>query len=172
MSKFDAQFAGRLDGQTVLVTGTKGGIGHETARGIGKLWGHGAGTAPSCRRSSTRCRPAGHQRQRQKPVPGRSRRPRISGRCPGTRRHCARGRTEGTQRTGQQRGRRFSSKALSPDGYERTIVINHVALAAVTDGLLDLLRKGLMMSPALAGGQHDRPGRVAGQADHRLELPG
>ena len=32
MSKFDAQFAGRLDGQTVLVTGTtKGGIGHETA---------------------------------------------------------------------------------------------------------------------------------------------
>jgi hypothetical protein len=30
-SKFDAQFAGRLDGQTVLVTGTtKGGIGHET----------------------------------------------------------------------------------------------------------------------------------------------
>ena len=28
MSKFDAQFAGRLDGQTVLVTGTtKGGIG-------------------------------------------------------------------------------------------------------------------------------------------------
>ncbi len=35
MSKFDAQFAGRLDGQTVLVTGTKGGIGHETAQGIG-----------------------------------------------------------------------------------------------------------------------------------------
>ena len=36
MSKFDAQFAGRLDGQTVLVTGTtKGGIGHETAQGMG-----------------------------------------------------------------------------------------------------------------------------------------
>src|ERR1700761_6062308 len=36
MSKFDAQFAGRLDGQTVLVTGTtKGGIGHETAQGAG-----------------------------------------------------------------------------------------------------------------------------------------
>ena len=32
--------------------------------------------------------------------------------------------------------------ALSPDGYERTIAINHVALAALTDGLLDLLRKG------------------------------
>jgi NAD(P)-dependent dehydrogenase (short-subunit alcohol dehydrogenase family) len=39
-------------------------------------------------------------------------------------------------------GAAFSSKALSPDGYERTIAINHVALAAVTDGLLDLLRNG------------------------------
>ena len=35
MSKFDAQFAGRLDGQTVLVTGANGSIGHETAQGIG-----------------------------------------------------------------------------------------------------------------------------------------
>ena len=35
MSKFDAQFAGRLDNQTVLVTGTKGGIGQQTAQGIG-----------------------------------------------------------------------------------------------------------------------------------------
>ena len=39
-------------------------------------------------------------------------------------------------------GAAFSSRALSPDGYERTIAINHVALAALTDGLLDLLRKG------------------------------
>src|SRR6478736_10145946 len=35
MSTFDAQFAGRLDGQTVLVTGAKGSIGYETAKGIG-----------------------------------------------------------------------------------------------------------------------------------------
>jgi NAD(P)-dependent dehydrogenase (short-subunit alcohol dehydrogenase family) len=28
-------------------------------------------------------------------------------------------------------GAAFSSKALSPDGYERTIAINHVALAAL-----------------------------------------
>ena len=39
-------------------------------------------------------------------------------------------------------GAAFASKLLSPDGYERTIAINHVALAALTDGLLDLLRKG------------------------------
>ncbi len=36
MSKFDAQFAGRLDGQTVLVTGAKGGIGRETAQDSGQ----------------------------------------------------------------------------------------------------------------------------------------
>ena len=29
------EFAGRLDGQTVLVTGAKGAIGYETAQGIG-----------------------------------------------------------------------------------------------------------------------------------------
>ncbi|HEY0937442.1 MAG TPA: SDR family oxidoreductase, partial [Trebonia sp.] len=39
-------------------------------------------------------------------------------------------------------GAAFATKALSADGYERTIAINHVALAALTDGLLDLLRKG------------------------------
>ena len=39
-------------------------------------------------------------------------------------------------------GAAFATRALSPDGYERTIAINHVALAALTDGLLDLLRKG------------------------------
>ena len=35
MRRFDAQFAGRLGGQTVLVTGANGAIGHETAQGIG-----------------------------------------------------------------------------------------------------------------------------------------
>src|SRR6201993_4179479 len=39
-------------------------------------------------------------------------------------------------------GAAFATKALSPDGYERTIAINHGARAALTDGLLDLLRKG------------------------------
>ena len=39
-------------------------------------------------------------------------------------------------------GAAFASKALSPDGYERTIAINHIAVAALTEGLLDLLRKG------------------------------
>ena len=49
------------------------------------------------------------------------------------------------------RSRSPSSKALSPDGYERTIAINHVALAARTDGLLDLSGGALMFSPCPRG---------------------
>ncbi len=39
-------------------------------------------------------------------------------------------------------GAAFAARALSPDGYERTIAINHIAAAALTESLLDLLRKG------------------------------
>src|SRR5579862_5121460 len=56
MSKFDAQFAGRLDGQTVLVTGAKGGIGHETAQGIGNS---GATVLVHARRADQARRAAG-----------------------------------------------------------------------------------------------------------------
>ena len=48
------QFAGRLDGQTVLVTGTKGGIGHETAQGAG----NSGATVPVHARSADQARRA------------------------------------------------------------------------------------------------------------------
>ena len=44
-------------------------------------------------------------------------------------------------------GAAFSSKALSPDGYERTIAINHVALAALTEGSSTCSAKALTSSP-------------------------
>ena len=101
MTKFDAQFAGRLDGQTVLVTGTKGGIGHETAQGIGNS---GATVLVHARRVDDAQR--------------------------------------AVDLLVNNAGAAFTTKALSPDGYERTIAINHIAAAALTEGLLDLLRKG------------------------------
>ena len=143
MSKFDAQFAGRLDGQTVLVTGTtKGGIGHETAQGAGNS---GATVLVHARRADHARRAVdllvsnGNGKGRYLAVAG------DLGSLAGVRElveavHQAS--PKGLNGLVNNAGAGFATKALSPDGYERTIAINHVAVAALTEGLLDLLRKG------------------------------
>ena len=142
MTKFHAQFAGRLDGQTVLVTGAKGGIGHETAQGIGNSGAtvlvH-ARHADEARRAADLLVTNGNASGRYLPVAG------DLGSLAGVRElvdavHEAA--PKGLNGLVNNAGAAFSSKALSPDGYERTIAINHIAGAALTDGLLDLLRKG------------------------------
>ena len=142
MSKFDAQFAGRLDGQTVLVTGAKGGIGHETAQGIGNSGAtvlvHARG-ADEARRAVDLLVTNGNGNGQYLAASG------DLGSLAGVRElvdavHEAA--PKGLNGLVNNAGAAFSSKAMSPDGYERTIAINHVALAALTDGLLDLLRKG------------------------------
>ena len=142
MSRFDAQFAGRLDGQTVLVTGANGAIGHETAQGIG----NSGATVLVHARGADRARRAVDE---------------LVARGNGAGQYVAvaadlgslagvRGLVDAVHEAAPQglhglvnnAGAAFSSKALSPDGYERTIAINHVAMAALTDGLLNLLRNG------------------------------
>lgn len=142
MSRFDVQFAGRLTGQTVLVTGARGGIGQETAQGIGNS---GATVLVHARRPDHARRAVdllvsnGNSSGRYLPVAA------DLGSLAGVRelvdavREAA---PEGLNGLVNNAGAAFSSKELTPDGYERTIAINHVALAAVTDGLIDLLRKG------------------------------
>jgi len=140
MSKCDAQFAGRLDGQTVLVTGAKGGIGYETAQGIG----NSGATVLVHARGAEQARHAvdllvSNGNGQYLAVAG------DLGSLAGVRTlvdavHEAA--PKGLNGLVNNAGAAFSSKALSPDGYERTIAINHIALAALTDGLLDLLRKG------------------------------
>ncbi|MFG1646935.1 SDR family NAD(P)-dependent oxidoreductase [Amycolatopsis sp. NPDC049252] len=144
MSKFDAQFAGRLDGQTVLVTGAAGSIGYETAQGIGNS---GATVLVHARAADHARRAAdllvtngnGNGNGRYLAVAG------DLGSLAGVRGlvdavHEAA--PKGLNGLVNNAGAAFAGKALSPDGYERTIAINHVALAALTDGLLDLLGKG------------------------------
>lgn len=142
MSRFSDQFAGRLDGQTVLVTGAKGGIGYETAQGAGNsgatvlVHARGAGNA---QQAVERLASAGNGKGEYIALAG------DLGSLAGVRDlvdavHQVSPR--GLNGLVNNAGAAFSSKALSPDGYERTIAINHVALAALTGGLLDLLRQG------------------------------
>ena len=132
MSKFAAQFAGTLDNQIVLVTGAKGGIGHQTAQGIGDS---GATVLVHARR-------AAHARQAvdQLITNGNGTGHYLAvagdlGSLAGVRElldavHQAA--PKGLNGLVNNAGAAFSSKVLSPDGYERTIAINHVALAALT----------------------------------------
>ncbi len=142
MSKFAAQFAGRLDNQIVLVTGSKGGIGQQTAQGIGDSGAtvlvH-ARHADHARQAVDQLVTNGNGKGQYLAVAG------DLGSLAGVRElvdavHQAA--PKGLNGLVNNAGAAFSSKVLSPDGYERTIAINHVALAALTDGLLDLLRKG------------------------------
>lgn len=60
-----------------------------------------------------------------RPVPGRSRRPRISGSVRELVDAVHEAAPKGLNGLVNNAGAAFSSKALSPDGYERTIAINH-----------------------------------------------
>ena len=142
MSTFAAQFAGRLDNQIVLVTGSKGGIGHQTAQGIGDSGAtvlvH-ARHADHARQAVDQLISNGNGHGHYLAVAG------DLGSLAGVRElvdavHQAA--PKGLNGLVNNAGAAFSSKSLSPDGYEQTIAINHVALAALTDGLLDLLRRG------------------------------
>ncbi|WP_313546550.1 SDR family NAD(P)-dependent oxidoreductase [Leifsonia aquatica] len=142
MSKFSDQFAGRLDGQTVLVTGAKGGIGYESAQSAGNSGAtvlvHARG-ADIAQQAVERLASTGNGKGKYIALTG------DLGSLAGVRQlvdavhHVS---PRGLNGLVNNAGAAFSSRALSPDGYERTIAINHVALAALTSGLLDVLRKG------------------------------
>ena len=126
----------------MLVTGAKGGIGRETAQGIGNSGAtvlvH-ARSIDDARRSVDQLVADGNGSGNYEAVAG------DLGSLAGVRELVEMVHTsapKGLNGLVNNAGAAFSSKALSPDGYERTIAINHVALAAVTDGLLELLLRG------------------------------
>jgi NAD(P)-dependent dehydrogenase (short-subunit alcohol dehydrogenase family) len=142
MSTFDTQFAGRLDAQTVLVTGAKGGIGFETALSAGNSGAtvlvH-ARRADDARQAVDLMERGGNGKGDYIPLAG------DLASLAGVRKLVDAVHEispNGLNGLVNNAGAAFASKALSPDGYEQTIAINHVALASLTEGLLDLLRKG------------------------------
>ncbi|CQD06056.1 short chain dehydrogenase [Mycobacterium lentiflavum] len=135
--------SGRLRGQTVLVTGTtKGGIGYETARLLGDegatVLTHGR-TQEAARASVESLVGDGNGAGRFIPVAAD-----LSS-IAGARQLANAARAaapQGIHGLVNNAGAGFTARRLSPDGIEMTMAINHVAVAALTDALLDLLHAG------------------------------
>ncbi|MBJ7336081.1 SDR family NAD(P)-dependent oxidoreductase [Mycolicibacterium sp.] len=134
---------GRLRGQIILVTGTtKGGIGYETARLLGDegatVLTH-ARTPEAARTNAESLVVDGNGAGKFLPVAADL--SSIAG---------ARALAEAARDAAPQgihglvnnAGAGFNERRLSPDGIELTMAINHVAVAALTDALLDLLHAG------------------------------
>ena len=134
---------GRLRGQTMLVTGTtKGGIGYETARLLGDegatVLTHGR-TQEAAGASVGSLTVDGNGAGRFIPVAAD-----LSS-IAGARQLADAARAaapQGIHGLVNNAGAGFTERRLSPDGIEMTMAINHVAVAALTDALHDLLHAG------------------------------
>ena len=132
-----------MRGQTVLVTGTtKGGIGYETARLLGDegatVLTHGR-TQEAAGASVENLVVDGNGAGRFIPVAAD-----LSS-IAGARQLADAARAaapQGIHGLINNAGAGFTQRRLSPDGIEMTMAINHVAVAALTDALLDLLHAG------------------------------
>ncbi|BBX47185.1 oxidoreductase [Mycobacterium cookii] len=146
--------SGRMQGQTVLVTGTtKGGIGYETARLLGDegatVLTHGR-TQQAAGASVGSLTVDGNGAGTFIPVAADLSSIAGAQQLADVARAAA---PHGIHGLVNNAGAGFNERRLSPDGFEMTMAINHVAVAALTDALLDLLQAG--------AGALGRPSRVA-----------
>lgn len=135
--------SGRMLGQTVLVTGTtKGGIGYETARLLGDegatVLTHGR-TQKAAGASVGSLTVDGNGAGRFIPVAADLSSIAGAQELADAVRAAA---PKGIHGLVNNAGAGFNERRLSPDGFEMTMAINHVAVAALTDALLDLLHAG------------------------------
>ena len=143
VAKHDNGFDGDLHGQTVLVTGTtKGGIGHESARGLGDA---GARVLVHARNQHAA---SGIANELARSGNGEGHYVAVAGdlgSLAGVHALAAAVRDAapmGLHGLINNAGAGFAQRTMSPDGYEMTIAINHVAVAALTEDLVDLLKAG------------------------------
>ncbi len=143
MSKHPSPSGPRIPGQTVLVTGTtKGGIGYETARLLGDQGAtvlvHGR-TRDAAGATVEYLVVDGSGAGRFVPVAA------DLGSIAGAQQLVDAVRAaapRGIHGLVNNAGAAFAQRRLSPDGFEMTMAVNHVAPVILTDGLLELLRAG------------------------------
>jgi NAD(P)-dependent dehydrogenase (short-subunit alcohol dehydrogenase family) len=143
MSKHPSPSGLRMRGQTVLVTGTtNGGIGYETARLLGDegatVLAHGR-TPDAAGATVEELVVDGSGAGSFIPVAADLSSIAGARQLVGAVRAAA---PLGIHGLVNNAGAAFAQRRLSPDGFEMTMAINHVALATLTDGLLDLLQAG------------------------------
>ena len=143
MSKHPSPSGLRMRGQTVLVTGTtNGGIGYETARLLGDAGAtvlvHGR-TPDAASATVENLVVDGSVAGSFVPVAADLSSIAGARQLVGAVRAAA---PLGIHGLVNNAGAAFAQRRLSPDGFEMTMAINHVAVATLTDGLLDLLRAG------------------------------
>ncbi|MFI9105426.1 SDR family NAD(P)-dependent oxidoreductase [Streptomyces fildesensis] len=152
----EAAMAGRastgiwmMDGRTVLVTGTTSGIGRVTAAALGQAGAVVLAHARDQARAAEVVRELQSSGGRFVPVSG------DLGSLAGVRDLVEQVRQvtpEGLHVLVNNAGAAFPQRALSPDGVERTLAVNHLAVAALTSLLLETLRNAASMT--------GRPSRV------------
>lgn len=138
-----------MDGRTVLVTGTTSGIGRVTAAALGQAGAVVLAHARDQARAAAVARELGASGGRFVPVSG------DLGSLAGVQdlvEQVLQATPEGLHVLVNNAGAAFSQRALSPDGVERTLAVNHLAVAALTSALLDTLRNGASVT--------GRPSRV------------
>jgi NAD(P)-dependent dehydrogenase (short-subunit alcohol dehydrogenase family) len=143
VSKHPSPSGPRIPGQTVLVTGTtKGGIGYETARLLGEegatVLVHGR-TPEAAGATVENLVVDGSGAGRFVPVAADLGSIAGAQQLVGAVRAAA---PRGIHGVVNNAGAAFARRRLSPDGFEMTMAVNHVAPVVLTDGLLELLRVG------------------------------
>lgn len=129
----------RMDQRTVLVTGASSGIGRATATAMAGAGAFVLAHARDHLRATTLATELGSSGGRVAPVWGdlgslqgvRALAQQVEQTAPG-----------GVHVVVNNAGAAFSQRRVSPDGVERTMAVNHLAVAALTSMLLDGLRDG------------------------------
>jgi NAD(P)-dependent dehydrogenase (short-subunit alcohol dehydrogenase family) len=144
MTKHTRTF-GSLEGRTALVTGAAAGIGIATAAALGDAGATVLVHARSAQAATEAARALREESPKGTFTPVHADLGSLAG-VHELANQVREGAPNGLHVLINNAGAAFNERKLSPDGVERTIALNHLAVAALTDDLLDLLTEGAKRS--------------------------